>query len=187
MDNLKQYNLKNGLKVILKDIPESTVSSVYVWVNTGSSYENDSERGLAHVHEHMIFKGTSKLGVGEISKKIEFLGGEVNAFTSFDETAYYATVSNDFVPEILDIFSQCMYDASFDSDELSKELEVILEEIKRGNDSPSNRLWDMVFKSVFQTMIMDYQLLELPNQYQILKNLMWLIFIKNGMLHQICL
>ena len=149
MDNLKQYNLKNGLKVILKDIPESTVSSVYVWVNTGSSYENDSERGLAHVHEHMIFKGTSKLGVGEISKKIEFLGGEVNAFTSFDETAYYATVSNDFVPEILDIFSQCMYDASFDSDELSKELEVILEEIKRGNDSPSNRLWDMVFKSVF--------------------------------------
>ena len=84
------------------------------------------ERGLAHVHEHMIFKGTSKLGVGEISKKIEFYGGDVNAFTSFDETAYYATVSNDFVHRDLDIFSQCMYDATFDSNELSKELEVIL-------------------------------------------------------------
>ena len=53
----------------------------------------------------MIFKGTSKLGVGEISKKIESYGGDVNAFTSFDETACYATVSNDFVPQVLDIFS----------------------------------------------------------------------------------
>jgi len=149
MINTQEYFLENGLKVILKDVPNSTVSSVFIWVKTGSAYENDYERGLAHVHEHMIFKGTSKLGVGEISKKIESYGGDVNAFTSFDETAYFATVSNDFVPQILDIFSQCMYDATFDSEELSKELEVILEEIKRGNDSPSNRLWDMVFESVF--------------------------------------
>ena len=149
MINTQEYFLANGLKVILKDVPNSTVSSVFIWVKTGSAYENDYERGLAHVHEHMIFKGTSKLGVGEISKKIESYGGDVNAFTSFDETAYYATVSNDFVPQVLDIFSQCMYDATFDGEELSKELEVILEEIKRGNDSPSNRLWDMVFESVF--------------------------------------
>ena len=149
MINTQEYFLANGLRVILKDVPNSTVSSVFVWVKTGSAYENDHERGLAHVHEHMIFKGTSKLGVGEISKKIESYGGDVNAFTSFDETAYFATVSNDFVPQVLNIFSQCMYDATFDSEELSKELEVILEEIKRGNDSPSNRLWDMVFESVF--------------------------------------
>ena len=150
MENVREFYLKNGLKVLIKDVPSSTVSSVFVWIKTGSAYESDSERGLAHVHEHMIFKGTTNLGVGEISKKIEFYGGDVNAFTSFDETAYYATVSNKFVPEILDIFSQCMYDATFDSNELSKELEVILEEIKRGNDSPSNRLWDMVFESVFK-------------------------------------
>ena len=82
MINTQEYFLANGLKVILKDVPNSTVSSVFIWVKTGSAYENDYERGLAHVHEHMIFKGTSKLGVGEISKKIESYGGDVNAFTS---------------------------------------------------------------------------------------------------------
>ncbi|GIR29564.1 hypothetical protein CM15mP43_11880 [bacterium] len=61
------------MKVILKDVPNSTVSSVFIWVKTGSAYENDYERGLAHVHEHMIFKGTSKLGVGEISKKLSLM------------------------------------------------------------------------------------------------------------------
>ena len=106
MINTQEYFLANGLKGILKDVPNSTVSSVFIWVKTGRAYEDDYERGLAHVHEHMIFKGTSKLGVGEISKKIESYGGDVNAFTSFDETAYYATVSNDFVPQVLDIFSQ---------------------------------------------------------------------------------
>ena len=71
MINTQEYFLANGLKVILKDVPNSTVSSVFIWVKTGSAYEDDYERGLAHVHEHMIFKGTSKLGVGEISNKIE--------------------------------------------------------------------------------------------------------------------
>ena len=74
MKQIDEFYLDNGLKVIMKDVPSSPVSSVYVWVKTGSAYENDSERGLAHVHEHMIFKGTSQLPVGEISKQIEFYG-----------------------------------------------------------------------------------------------------------------
>lgn len=130
MKQIDEFYLDNGLKVIMKDVPSSPVSSVFVWVKTGSAYENDAERGLAHVHEHMIFKGTSQLPVGEISKQIEFYGGDINAFTSNDETVYHATVSNNFVDKIINILSQCMYDALFDEEELKKELEVILEEIK---------------------------------------------------------
>ena len=150
MKQIDEFYLDNGLKVIMKDVPSSPVSSVFVWIKTGSAYENDSERGLAHVHEHMIFKGTSQLPVGEISKQIEFYGGDINAFTSNDETVYHATVSNNFVHKIINILSQCMHDALFDEGELKKELEVILEEIKRGNDSPSSRLWEMIAKSTFK-------------------------------------
>ena len=150
MKQIDEFYLDNGLKVVMKNVPSSPVSSVYVWVKTGSAYENDSERGLAHVHEHMIFKGTSQLPVGEISKQIEFYGGDINAFTSNDETVYYATVSNNFVDKIINILSQCMYDALFDEEELKKELEVILEEIKRGDDSPSSKLWEMIAKSTFK-------------------------------------
>ncbi len=149
MNDVQKYYLDNGLKVFLKEDPHSPVSSIFVWVNTGSAYENDNQRGLAHVHEHMIFKGTDNLKVGEISKQLEAHGGEVNAFTSFDETVYYTTISNEFIDVGLNILSDCMSNATFDEEELSKELEVILEEIKRGNDSPSNCLSEMMFKHTF--------------------------------------
>ncbi len=151
MTDIEKYYLDNGLKVFLKEDLLSPVSSIFVWVNTGSAYENDNERGLAHVHEHMIFKGTKNLKVGEISKQLEAHGGEVNAFTSFDETVYYTTISNQFIDIGLDILSDCMCDATFDKDELAKELEVIVEEIKRGKDSPSNCLSEMVFKNTFSS------------------------------------
>ena len=73
-EKINQYYLDNGLKVILKKDEFSSVTSLFVWVNTGSAYENDKEKGLAHVHEHMIFKGTSQLQVGEVSRQIEAHG-----------------------------------------------------------------------------------------------------------------
>ena len=151
MYDIQKYYLDNGLKVFLKEDPYSPVSSIFVWVNTGSAYEKNNQRGLAHVHEHMIFKGTCNLKVGEVSKQLEAHGGEVNAFTSFDETVYYTTISNEFIDVGLNILSDCMSNASFDEEELSKELEVILEEIKRGNDSPSNCLSEMMFKHTFSS------------------------------------
>ena len=151
MNDVQKYYLDNGLKVFLKEDSHSPVSSIFVWVNTGSAYENDNQRGLAHVHEHMIFKGTDNLKVGEISRQLEAHGGEVNAFTSFDETVYYTTISNEFIDVGLNILSDCMSNATFDEEELSKELEVILEEIKRGNDSPSNCLSEMMFKHTFSS------------------------------------
>ena len=169
MKGLTTYNLENGLKVFLKEDVYSPVSSIFVWVNTGSAYEDDSQRGLAHVHEHMIFKGTENLMVGEISKKLEAHGGEVNAFTSFDETVYYTTISNEFIDIGLNILSDCMVNATFDERELSKELEVILEEIKRGNDSPSNCLSEMIFNSTFSSSNYGLPIIGTPNSVKSFK------------------
>tara|TARA_E500000331_G_scaffold271297_1_gene263013 strand:+ start:32845 stop:35439 length:2595 start_codon:yes stop_codon:yes gene_type:complete len=169
MKGLTTYNLDNGLKVFLKEDIYSPVSSIFVWINTGSAYEDDSQRGLAHVHEHMIFKGTENLMVGEISKKLEAHGGEVNAFTSFDETVYYTTISNEFIDIGLNILSDCMVNATFDERELSKELEVILEEIKRGNDSPSNCLSEMIFNSTFSSSNYGLPIIGTPNSVKSFK------------------
>ena len=169
MDNVEQYYLDNGLKVLLKEDPHSPVTSIFVWVNTGSAYEDDNQRGLAHVHEHMIFKGTKNLKVGEISKQLEAHGGEVNAFTSYDETVYYTTISNDFIDVGLNILSECMYEATFDENELSKELEVILEEIKRGNDSPSNCLSEMIFKNTFSSTTYGLPIIGTPESVKAFK------------------
>ena len=148
-DEVNQYYLDNGLKVIIKTDNFSPVTSIFVWINTGSAYENDNQRGIAHVNEHMIFKGTPNLKVGEISKKIESHGGDINAFTSYDETVYYTTISNNFAHVALDVLSESVSHPIFDEIELKKELEVILEEIKRGEDSPSRCLSQMIFSSTF--------------------------------------
>ena len=113
-DEVNQYYLDNGLKVIIKTDNFSPVTSIFVWINTGSAYENDNQRGIAHVNEHMIFKGTPNLKVGEISKKIESHGGDINAFTSYDETVYYTTISNNFAHVALDVLSESVSHPIFD-------------------------------------------------------------------------
>jgi zinc protease len=120
-----------------------------MWVRVGSADERDDEAGLAHVHEHMLFKGTQRRGVGEIAREVEAAGGGINAFTSFDHTCYYVTMSSRFFETGLDVLSDAMRHSTFDPDELDKELEVIQEEIKRGEDQPRSvhmqRLFDLSY------------------------------------------
>ncbi len=144
-----KYQLDNGLTVILEENNASPVVAVNVWVKTGSACEVEGEYGLAHVHEHMLFKGTEKRDVGEIAKVIEASGGNINAFTSFDETVYYVVIASRFLDTALDVLADAMQNSTFDPDELSKELEVVLEEIRRGKDSPSRNLSEKMFETTF--------------------------------------
>ncbi len=146
---ITKYQLDNGLTVILEENRASPVVAVNVWVKTGSACEVEGEYGLAHVHEHMLFKGTEKRDVGEIAKVIEASGGNINAFTSFDETVYYVVIASRFLDTALDVLSDAMQNSTFDPDELSKELEVVLEEIRRGKDSPSRNLSEKMFSTTF--------------------------------------
>ncbi|MEM7007905.1 MAG: pitrilysin family protein [Thermodesulfobacteriota bacterium] len=144
-----KYQLDNGMTVILEENNSAPVVAVNVWVKTGSACEVDGEYGLAHVHEHMLFKGTEKRQVGEISRLIEASGGNINAFTSFDETVYYTVIASRYLDTALDVLADAMQNSTFDPEELSKELEVVVEEIRRGKDSPSRVLSEKMFSTAF--------------------------------------
>jgi zinc protease len=141
--------LKNGLKVIVEENHASRVVAAQVWVNVGSADETPPDAGLAHVHEHMLFKGTEKRKVGEIAADIEAAGGDINAWTSFDQTVYHVTMPSRELDVALDILSDAVQHSTFDADELGRELEVVLEELRRGNDTPSRVASEMLFKTAY--------------------------------------
>ncbi|GBD39325.1 putative zinc protease [bacterium HR37] len=145
-----KLRLENGLTVLLEENHSAPVVSVNVWVKVGSVCEQEGEYGLAHVHEHMVFKGTEKRSVGEIARVIEGDGGDINAFTSFTQTVYYVTIASRFLDTALDVLSDAMGNATFDAGELRKELEVILEEIRRGEDIPSRVLSERLFAEAYR-------------------------------------
>lgn len=149
VEGVTKYSLSNGMTVLLERNDSSPVVAVNVWVKTGSACEVEGEYGLAHVHEHMLFKGTQRRQVGEIAGMVEAGGGDINAFTSFDETVYYIVSARRFLPMALDVLSDVMENSTFDPAELEKELEVVQEEIRRGEDSPSRVLSQKLFSTAY--------------------------------------
>jgi zinc protease len=142
--------LDNGLTVLLQENHSAPVVALNMWVKVGSIYEQDVEAGISHVYEHMLFKGTRTRGVGEIAQEIEGSGGDINAFTSFDHTVYHITLASRFLDNGLAVMADAIQHSSFDPDELRKEQEVVLEEIKRGEDIPSRKLTEALFATSYQ-------------------------------------
>lgn len=142
--------LKNGLKVIVEENHASRVVAAQVWVSVGSADETPVDAGLAHVHEHMLFKGTAKRKVGEIAADVEGAGGDINAWTSFDQTVYHVTIASREVDVALDILADAVQHSTFDAAELTRELEVVLEELRRGNDTPSRVASEMLFRACYE-------------------------------------
>ena len=130
----KRLKLKNGLSVLLIENHKSPVVSVQMWVKTGSADEGKGEEGISHFIEHLVFKGTNKYEMGEIASTVEASGGELNAYTSFDQTVFYVNISREFAEIGLDVISEMMGFPRFDEAEINSEREVVIEEIKRGND-----------------------------------------------------
>jgi zinc protease len=134
-----KFQLGNGLTVVAQEQHAAHVAAFQVWVKVGSADESPEEIGLAHLHEHMLFKGTARRGLGEIARSVEAHGGEINAWTSFDQTAYHVVLASQFAREGLDVLADAVRASAFDADELKREIEVVCEEIKRSLDMPSRR------------------------------------------------
>jgi zinc protease len=141
--------LPNGMTVILKENHAAPVVSIQVWVKAGSVQEKDEEAGVAHVHEHMLFKGTKSRGVGTIARDVEAAGGEINAYTSWETTVYFVNMASRFKKEGIEILADIVENATFDEQELAKEIEVIREEIRRSMDMPSRRLSDTFYATAY--------------------------------------
>jgi zinc protease len=112
--------LPNGSVLLVKQDPSADVVSLNIWVEAGSIDEKADERGMAHLIEHMIFKGTHKRGVGEISREVEAAGGYLNAFTSFEHTCYYVVLPSAQIDKALDVQLDAYTDPAFDAGELAE-------------------------------------------------------------------
>jgi len=128
--------LKNGIRVLSQKIPHTRSVSMGVWVDVGARDETETESGLSHFIEHMIFKGTRKRSAYQIAKEFDAIGGHTNAFTAMENTCYHARVMDTHTETMVDILSDIFINSVFDSNEVEKERPVILQEIGMVEDSP---------------------------------------------------
>jgi len=147
---IKKFQLPNQLNVILVESKKSPVVAVQMWVRTGSADESKNEEGISHFIEHLLFKGTESYGVGEIASAVEASGGELNAFTSFDQTVFHVTLSREHISTGLKVICEMMGSPVFDNEEINKEREVVCEEIKRSLDSPHRESSRLMFSNLFK-------------------------------------
>ena len=144
--------LKNGLRVASETLPHVETAALGVWVNAGGRNEAAHINGAAHMLEHMAFKGTSSRSALDIALEIENVGGQLNAYTGREQTAYYArTLKHDW-PLALDILADILQHSSFEAHELERERQVILQEIGQVNDTPDDLIFDR-----FQEIAYPYQ------------------------------
>ena len=138
-----EFSLDNGLKVIVREDHRAPVVVSQLWYKVGSSYEVPGSTGLAHALEHMMFKGSSKLGPGESSRILRELGAEENAFTSDDYTAYYQVLARDRLEVALEMEADRLASLTLPEDEFIREIEVIKEERRmRTDDRPSSLAYE---------------------------------------------
>ncbi len=137
-------SLSNGLRVLTVPMQERESAAVAIWVRSGGRFESAKISGVSHYLEHMLFKGTKKRNTRQIKEEIEGVGGVLNAFTSEEETCYYAKLLKPHYPKAMDVLSDMVNNATLDLTELNKERTVILEEIKMYRDLPSHYVHDLL-------------------------------------------
>jgi len=143
-------DLPNGAKLIVKPRDDTSAVALHVWFSVGSIYEKYDEKGMAHFLEHMLFNGSQKYPYGEIDRVIESLGGNINAGTSKDFTYYHVEIAAPYWREALDVLYHLTMKATLDSDQIEKEKEIVVEELRRGKDNPSVLLWEAFEKTAYK-------------------------------------
>jgi len=143
MNHIQKTALSNGVRVLVEPVEYVKSAAIGLWCHTGSGYEHDNERGVSHFIEHMLFKGTSKRTAKDIVEAIEGRGGAINAFTDKETTCFYCRVLSDDIDMAIDVLSDMVTGSLIDEEELKREKGVILEEIKRSQDEPSDCIHDM--------------------------------------------
>ena len=141
--------LPNGLMIITESIPYVRSISLGLWLNVGSRDESAVSNGISHFIEHMVFKATKNRNASEIASFLESVGGTLNAFTSREQTCYYAKFLDEHLDKGVEILSDLVNNASFSAADIEKEKKVILEEISDIEDSPGDLVHDLFAATVF--------------------------------------
>ncbi len=146
--------LRNGMRVLTDRMDSVETVSIGVWVDVGTRHEPAQVNGVAHLLEHMAFKGTERRSALDIAAEIEAVGGHLNAYTSREHTAYYAKVLKENLGLAVDILADILQYSVFDPKELERERTVILQEIGQANDTPDDIIFDLFQERAFPDQAM---------------------------------
>jgi predicted Zn-dependent peptidase len=141
--------LENGIWVATEDLPHLRSVNLGVYLDTGSRDETPSLNGLAHFYEHMVFKGTPRLGPLDIVRRFEATGGQINAYTSKEQTCFYGKVVDTAMDGALDALLDMVFAAKFSPNDIRKEKDVVIEEIRSVNDSPDELSYELFAEAAF--------------------------------------
>jgi len=141
--------LANGVRILSERVPYVDSVSVGIWANAGSRDESRKRLGMSHFLEHMLFKGTSARSARQIADEMDSLGGHLNAFTDKEFTCYYAKVLAEHLHKSVDILSDMVLNSLFDKEEIEREKNVVLEEIKRHEDTPEEQVHDLLAETLW--------------------------------------
>jgi len=145
-----EFQLDNGLKILVKEDHRAPVVVAQIWYKAGSSYEQNGTTGVAHLLEHMMFKGTKKYGPNEFSRIISQNGGRENAFTSEDYTAYFQQLEKSRLPISFELEADRMENLNLSAEEFSKEIQVVMEERRmRTDDQPTAKVYEQFIATAF--------------------------------------
>lgn len=145
----RESTLSNGLRVVTDPIDTVESACVGLWVGAGTRHETAEVNGVAHLLEHMAFKGTRRRSAQDIAQEIEAVGGHLNAYTSRENTAYYARILKEDAPLALDILGDILQHSVFDEAELGRERAVVLQEIGQAIDTPDDIIFDQFQEAAF--------------------------------------
>src|ERR1700680_878792 len=140
---IRKSVLSNGVRVLTEDMPSMVSSTIGIWVENGSRYEEPLENGLSHFIEHLLFKGTKKRTAAQIAEEIDAVGGVLNAFTGKEYTCYYAKVLGDDLKMATELLADIFLESVFDQDEIVRERQVVIQEISQAEDTPDDFIHDL--------------------------------------------
>jgi predicted Zn-dependent peptidase len=146
---IRTTTLPNGLLVLTESMSHVRSATVGLWCDVGSSFEPAERRGISHLLEHMVFKGTPRRTARQIAEEMDAVGGELNAMTDKETTCFYAHVVDRHLPRAVDVLADMLQHARFDAADLAREQQVVLEEIKMYDDSPGEVVHDRFTRTLW--------------------------------------
>ena len=175
---IQEQVLNNGIKIIHQQNTFSKVGHVGVFINVGSRDEEKGEEGIAHYLEHVIFKGTKKRKAFHVLSRLDSVGGELNAYTTKEETCVYASFPIEYLRRSLELLSDIIFNSNFPKQELIKEKEVVIDEINSYKDSPSDLIFDEFDQQLFKGHPLGNDILGTINQVKTIKRSDVIKFVK---------
>lgn len=154
MTGIRMTTLSNGLRVITDQVESMHSVALGIWVGVGTRHEDMIENGVAHMVEHMLFKGTQKRSAQDIVEQIENVGGSMNAYTSREVTSYHIHLLKDDINLGLDILADMYLNSTMPEDEIERERQVIIQEIGMNNDTPDDLVFDQFYEQAFPAQAM---------------------------------